>query len=68
MASSQESSINGLRERVGSHYPLARPHAVPGVLDNTGCHSTLFGIPHLTARATITRLAWNVVGVDVLLG
>ena len=68
VASSQESSINGSRERVGSYYPLARPHAVPGVLDSTGCRSTLFGIPHLTAGATITRRAGNVVGVDILLG
>ena len=68
MASSQESSINGSREKVGSYYPLARPHAVPGVPDSTVGRSTLFGIPHLMARATIMRRAGNVVGVDVLVG
>ena len=68
MASSHESSINGSRERVGSYYPLARPHAVPGVPDSTGGRSTLCGSPHLTARATTMRRAGNVAGVDVLVG
>ena len=68
MASSHESSINGSRERVGSYYPLARPHAVPGVPDSTGGRSMLFGSPRPTARGTTMRRARNVAGVDVLVG
>ena len=68
MASSQESSINGSRERVGLYYPLTRPHTVPGVPNSTGGRSTLFGSPHLTARAITMQRAENVAGVDVLVG
>ena len=60
------SSINGSRERVPLYHPLARPHAVPGVPDNTGFHLVLSGILHLRVRATTMRLALNEADVVAL--
>ena len=68
MALNHEPSINGSRERVWSYYPLARPHAVPGVPDSTGGRLMLCGSLHPMAGATTMRRAGNVAGVDVLVG
>ena len=50
---------------VGSHHPLVRPHAVPGVLGNTGVMTKIGGRPHRRATKTISLLSWNGEGESV---
>ena len=44
---------------VGSHHPLARPHAVPGMRDNAGGSEMPDEILHWRAVTTRVRLAWS---------
>ena len=53
------SSGGDFRKMVGSHHPLARPHAVPGVRDNTGGSEMPDEILHRRAVTTRARLAWS---------
>ena len=59
VAQGQESSGGDFRKMVGSHHPLARPHAVPGVRDNTGGSEMPNEIFHRSAVTTRVRLAWS---------
>ena len=59
MEQGQESSGGDSRKMVGSHHPLARPHAVPGVRDNTGGSEMPAEILHRRAVTTRVRLAWS---------
>ena len=57
---------NTSRTRVGSHHPLVRPHAVPGVWENTGGSQMNGGRFHWTVATTRLPLAWSAVSVSGL--
>ena len=44
--------------------PLARPHAVPGVPDNSGFHWELAESRHQKVGATIKQLSWSGADAD----
>ena len=46
--------------------PPVRPHAVPGVLNNSAGHWGHSGIPHRRAGATVMRPAWLVADIFAL--
>ena len=48
--------------------PPARPHAVPGVLNNSAGHRGHSGIPHRRAGATVMRPAWLAADIFALEG
>ena len=48
--------------------PPARPHAVPGVLNNSAGHRGHSGIPHRRAGATIMRPVWLAADIFALEG
>ena len=49
---------------LGCITPLARPHAVTGVQDNSEDRWRLDGSPHQRVRATTMRLSWSGIGAD----
>ena len=61
-ARGREPSSCGFHTGVGLHHPLARPHAVPGVQDNSGDSWGLDGSLHQRVRATTMRLSWSGAG------
>ena len=64
-ARGQRPNLHDSRRRVGSHYPLARPHAIPGVRGSNGEHGEPDGTLHLTAVTTTGQRAWSGEDADV---
>ena len=64
----QRSNWGGVPGEVDSHHPLVRPHAVPGVSNNTGAMRRRGWRSHLTAAGTTLRPSWSGEGGTVLDG
>ena len=64
----RRSSLYDYWPEVLSHHTPARPHAVPGVLNNSAGHRGHSGIPHRRAGATVMRPAWLAADIFALEG
>ena len=64
-AQGQRPNLHDSRKKVMSHYPLARPHAVPGVRGINEEHGEPDETLHLTAVTTTEQHAWSGGDVDV---
>ena len=59
LARGQGPNEGGFRRRVESYYPLARPHAVPGVRGKNEERAVPGGASRQTAATTKGQLAWS---------